>query len=517
MGSTTTGPHHILFDTGENTQLARGIIDSLFAFVGVLTPKGALVEANEAALKRAGVTLDELRDKKLWDTYWWSHSPELQEQLRTACEQAAAGSTVRFDAVVRSSENSQVAIDFQVAPLRNRAGKVTHLVASAVDITRRKNAEDALVQADRRKDAFINALAHELRNPLAPIRNALEILTRAGSPDPRAVRAREVISRQVTHMVGLVDDLLDIARISSGRLQVNVQVFELCAVVFRTVEDYRETLEASGCSLELRLGHETLLVRADPVRVGQMLRNYLQNAQRFAAGAAVTVSCTLNAAADMVVLTVSDTGQGFSPETAARLFEPFGQADQGLGRAQGGLGLGLALTKGLAQLQGGSVAARSEGPGKGASFEIRLPHASGPSEETQAAAPVAMHLGGNHVLVVEDHKDTAETMQTLLESHGYTVVLAFEATTGLAMARMWHPEVIISDIGLPGMSGYELARALRGDPTFGSALLVAISGYADEDARRHSREAGFDIHLAKPVAPNELLKLLEKAVPGLSE
>jgi PAS domain S-box-containing protein len=506
----SSSSQHLLFDANERrTELARRIIDALFVFIGLLSRRGVLLEANAAPLKAAGFTLDQVRGKKIWECYWWNYSPELQDQLRNACEQAANGDTVRFDAVVRMLHDTRVAIDFQVAPLRDRFGNVTYLVASAVDISRRKHAENAVRERDRRKDAFIATLAHELRNPLAPIRNALEILVRVGSPDPRAAAAASIIARQVNHLVALVDDLLDIARISSGRLKLEDQICDMGEIALQVAEDYRATLEAAGCSLDVRTAQEALLVRADPVRLGQMVRNYLQNAGRFAAGARVTVECVRNVAANTATLTVTDTGRGFTPESAATLFQAFGQADQGLRRAEGGMGLGLALTKGLAQLQGGTVAARSKGPGQGASFEFTLPLAAERAQATEPATTPQEHLAGDHILVVEDSDDTAQTLAMLLEAQGYSVFVAPDAPKALALAEEHHPEVVISDIGLPGMSGYELAQALRSMPAFSQTLLVALSGYADAEARALSRHAGFDVHLAKPVAPNDLLTLLE--------
>lgn len=501
-----------LFGPGEtSTELARSVIDALFAVVVILRCDGTLLEANAAPLKAAGLRLDQVRGKKLWDCYWWNYSADVQERVRAACKEASAGNKIRFDIVVRGRDDARVPIDFQVAPIDSGGGKPKYLVATGVDITKRKSAEEALVERDRRKDAFMSMLAHELRNPLAPVRNALEILRRTLGPDARAHQAVEVIDRQVNHLVGLVDDLLDIARINSGKLQLNAQLCDMCAMAVQTVEDYRSTLEAAGCSLTVHRPKEPVLVYADPVRLGQMLRNYLQNAQRFASGASVTVECGVDAAAGSGVLTVTDTGQGFTPEVGARLFEPFAHSDQELGRRQGGLGLGLALTKGLAHLQGGTVDARSAGAGKGAAFEIRLPLAADRLRPAEPAVTSKVHTGGSHVLIVEDHKDTADTLQEVLRAHGYAVFMAHDGHTGLAMARTWRPEVVISDIGLPGMNGYELAQALRGNPELADTLLVAVSGYADGEARRRSKDAGFDLHLAKPVAPGELLKVLEEA------
>jgi PAS domain S-box-containing protein len=514
MSSTHLSLESILFSSEHSAELARGVMDALYVFVAVLARDGTLLQVNAAPLKRSGVKLDEVRGKPLWDSLWWNYSSDLQQQLRAACGQAAQGVAARFDAVVRMADERRIAIDFQVAPLRDEAGAVSYLVASASDITERKQAEAALREQDMRKDAFIAALAHELRNPLAPVSNAIEILERLGERDERAVRAQEVIKRQVTHLVALLDDLLDIARIGRGAVQLNVEVCDLCTIAAQTAEDYRCALEAVGCSMHIRTPPVALLVKADPVRLSQMVRNYLQNAQRFAAGAAVAVECSVDEEHRMAVLSVTDTGQGFTTDTASKLFAVYGQAEQSIGRAQAGMGLGLALTKGLALLQGGSVGARSEGLGKGASFKFTLPLVADAPKAAAVPAHAKQVSTRNHVLIVEDQRDTAETLRVLLESHGYRVIVAFDGTTGQAMAEMWHPEIVISDIGLPGMNGYELAETLRRNPAMAQTLLVAVSGYADEASRLRSLAAGFDIHLAKPVPPHQLLESLEKATAG---
>lgn len=502
---------HILFTGERGHELARNIIDALFVFVGVLAKDGTVLEANAAPLKAARVSLSQVRGKQLWNSYWWNYSREVQAQVQSACELAARGETTRFDTFVRMTDDRRVPIDFQLAPLRSPSGQVSHLVASAVDITRRKNAEDELHERDRRKDAFIAALAHELRNPLAPIPNALEILARLSSADERAVRARAVIGRQVTHLGGLVDDLLDIARIGRGDMPLNMLVCDLCAIAAQTAEDYRDALEGAGCTLHINAARDRPMVRADPVRVGQMVRNFLQNAQRYAAGKSVTLKCHQDALRRLACVSVCDTGQGFTPQSAAKLFE-LGQAEEDITRVPAGMGLGLSLTKGLAQLQGGSVSARSDGVGKGATFEFCLPLVADLPMPTAPDVPPLEIRSGHRVLIVEDHMDTAETLRILLEAQGYEVFVAFDATAGVALAQVWRPDIVISDIGLPGMTGYELAATLRRRPTCAHALLVAVSGYADEDARRRSKAAGFDMHLAKPVSPSELLKVLERAL-----
>jgi PAS domain S-box-containing protein len=738
-------------------QFALRVIDKLFAFVGVLAADGTLLHVNEAPLAVAGIGIDDVRGKKFWDCFWWSYSDEVKGRLRAACERAARGEVVRYDAVVRTAGDTRMTIDFQIAPLHDDAGNVTHLIPSAVDITERKRTEidlrrseelvrtiaenstqgfammdergyctyanrawlemtgyshdeigsaplhdlvhhhhadgrpypmsecpidralpenfeirahedlffrkdggafpvlcaaspifkdgrpistvieirdmtaaklaeaarrksearfrtisealpslvfvhssegensfvnrgfcdfagrgpegllgsawrdllhpedaeahwprwraavaegrpfeaeyrmrrrdgawrwhlvrtvphrdadgsitqwigtatditerreveEALREADRRKDQFIAVLAHELRNPLAPVRNAVHILQKVEPVDPRIERARQVIDRQVTHMVRLIDDLLDVSRIARGKLTLQRETCDLGEIARQTAEDYRSSLEAAGLQLAVVPAREPLRVEGDSVRLAQMVGNLLHNAMRFTdRGGRVEVRAELDAANRLAMVHVSDTGVGIAPALLSRLFDTFSQADQDLARSKGGLGLGLALTKGLAALHGGTVTAHSDGPGRGALFTICIPIGAERRGRPSPDSAAGRACGGLRVLVVEDNHDAAETLGELLELAGHEVALAFDGATAVTAARAQRPDVVISDIGLPGeLDGYAVARALRADPALGGVHLIALSGYADEDARRRSREAGFDEHLAKP-------------------
>lgn len=373
----------------------------------------------------------------------------------------------------------------------------------------------ALHQSDRRKDEFIAVLAHELRNPLAPVRNAVEILRRVGQAEPRLVRARDIIDRQVTHMSRLIDDLLDISRIARGKLALKKERCDLSAIARQTAEDYRPNLEASGLLLVVTTLTESVWVEGDPVRLAQMIGNLLNNSGRFTdRGGHVEVRVERDLENRSATVSVIDTGVGIDAALLPRLFDSFSQADQDLARSKGGLGLGLALTKGLAELHGGGVAVFSEGMKCGATFTIRIPLSIAEYGKKQLRSTSAAGVG-LRILVIEDNKDAAETLGDLLELAGHEVRIAFDGGTGVAIAREFLPRVVISDIGLPGeLDGYDVARTLRSESAFEGICLIALSGYANDDARRRSREAGFDEHLAKPPEISQLEQKLAEVARG---
>ena len=374
-------------------------------------------------------------------------------------------------------------------------------------------ANQQLVEADRRKNEFLAVLSHELRNPLAPIRNSLYILDRATPGSEQAHRAQMIIDRQVGHLSRLVDDLLDLTRISRNKIRLECRLLELNDLVRRTVEDHRLLFEKSEIQLEIKVAAERCSVNADGTRLAQVIGNLLQNAAKFTSrGGRVTVSVSVDQAKRHAVLRVSDNGIGIPPELIGRLFQPFVQADSTLDRSKGGLGLGLALVKGLAELHGGEVGAHSDGLGKGAEFVVRLPLAI-----DNVIAPEA---GGGHdraagrrVLIIEDNVDAADSLREALEFGEHEVAVAYNGPDGLAIAREFRPEVVFCDIGLPGMDGFEVARAFRADQALNAAFLVALSGYALPDDLQRASEAGFHRHLAKPPSLEKLEGVLAELVP----
>jgi signal transduction histidine kinase len=365
-------------------------------------------------------------------------------------------------------------------------------------------------EGDRRKNEFLAMLAHELRNPLAPMRNAVQVMRLLESREPRLDQARAIIDRQVTHMARLIDDLLDMSRLSRGKVLLRKQTLDLVPLVEATAEDYRSILEEAGLALHVSLAEGPLWVVGDPTRLAQILSNVLHNSQKFTdAGGQVTVSLRPEPDGAAALLSVRDTGIGMDGPMLAQVFEAFSQADRSLDRSRGGLGLGLALVRGLVELHGGTVRAASAGLGQGTEITIRLPLVSGPKAEGPPAQSNGLARAAYRVLVIEDSVDAAESMRLLLTLCGHQVEVAAAGSAGLDAARARRPDVVLCDIGLPGgMDGYAVARALRADPALATTHLIALTGYGQAEDQRRAREAGFDLHLVKPIDFNELQRIL---------
>jgi PAS domain S-box-containing protein len=366
--------------------------------------------------------------------------------------------------------------------------------------------------ADQRKDEFLAMLAHELRNPVGAISNAVQFLRRFGPGEPRLSRPLETIEHEVEHQARLLDDLMDVSRITRGKIVLRLARLDLAALVRDTIEDRRGSVEAAGVTLSLELPENPVWVRGDPTRLSQVVGNLLQNAAKFTnPGGFVRVRLEANADAAMAVLTISDTGIGIEPEMLRHIFETFVQADLTSDRSRGGLGLGLAMVKGLVELHCGEVQAESAGAGRGSQFTVRLPLTSSPDTtltSSQKTGPEATDARPLRILIVEDNRAAAETLRDLLERSGHTLEVT---TTGLAavpVARAFRPEVVLCDLGLPGLDGYQVAQQLRRHPLTAAARLIAITGYGQEGDRRRSQEAGFEQHLTKPIDFDELRRLL---------
>jgi two-component system CheB/CheR fusion protein len=401
----------------------------------------------------------------------------------------------------------------RAVPLFHPDGSVREWVGTVTDVDDRKRAEQVLAEAAKRKDEFLAMLGHELRNPLAPIRNSLYLLARQSGDGEAADRARQTIERQVQHLTRLVDDLLDVSRISRGKILLRQQRLDLVALVRTTVDDHRSAAAAAGLELAMALPglpESALWVTGDSTRLAQTIGNLLHNAIKFTdGGGRVDVSVAADPGGRTATVRVRDTGVGIDPDLLGRLFEPFHQAEVGLDRSRGGLGLGLALVKMLIELHGGSVAAHSEGAGHGTEMTLRLPLEDQRQEAPEPAAVSAAPARPLRCLVIEDNPDAAETMALLLELAGHQVEIAHDGAQGLEKARQLRPQAVLCDIGLPGgMDGYDVARALRADPSLAPLFLVALTGYGQEDDQRRALEAGFDVHLTKPADPEALQRLL---------
>jgi signal transduction histidine kinase len=374
----------------------------------------------------------------------------------------------------------------------------------------RQAALDQLREADRRKDEFLAMLAHELRNPLAPIRNAVEILRVA---DDRAVRerAREMVGRQVQHLSRLVDDLLDVSRITTRKIALKRGVVRLAAVIDSAVEIARPALEAQEHEFSVAALPEDIWLEVDAVRLAQAIGNLLNNAAKFTPRGG-RIRLAVERRGPELVITVEDNGVGIAPEIMPSVFDLFTQGESSLDRAQGGLGIGLSLVKGLVEMHGGHVTAESAGVGRGSKFTIALPLArleapAATAAPRSAASPRDMR----RILVVEDNADAAESMRMLLDGIGHQVTVVNDGSAAVAAARAFRPDVVLLDIGLPGMDGFQVASALRAMPETSRVHLIAVSGYAQDKDRTRSTQAGFDLHLVKPVDPAKLAQAIDAA------
>jgi PAS domain S-box-containing protein len=413
--------------------------------------------------------------------------------------------------VLIAKDGTELAIDDSGAPIRDAHGRIVGVVLVFRDITQRRGTERALEDADRRKDEFLAMLAHELRNPLAPIRNAAHTLALLGTGDDRVRWVSGVIERQVGLMTRLVDDLLDVSRITSGKITLQRTTVSVREVLAQAVETARPLAESRGQALEVDVPEDAGWVDGDPARLAQAVGNLLDNAIKYTDDGG-RIGLRARVEADEVVIVVEDSGVGVDPELLPHVFDLFIQADRSLERKQGGLGLGLTLVRRLVEMHGGRVEAASAGPGLGSAFTIRLPcltaevvEPAAPAEPAEAARPPGP---ARRILVVDDHQDSTDSLALFLRLRGHEVRTAHDGPTALDEIERYRPEVVFLDLGLPGMSGYDVARRVRMRTDLGPLQLVAVTGYGTDGDRQKTRDAGFDVHLAKPVDPRAVDALL---------
>lgn len=611
----------------HSSRFLRRVLDNLYAFVGVMTPDGTLLEANHAPLAAAGIHADQVIGRKFWDCHWWNYAPEVQQRMCSAVRDAAQGAMVRYDEWIRVKGDERMLIDFQLAPLRDEEGRITHLIPSGIDltarhavetalresegrfraitdalpllvwlhdaqgrqefvnttfceffgvtreqmrddawtalthpddgdeyarefmrcvnertafhgqvrvrdahgnwrwleswarprlgpggeylghigtsadITERKRAEGELREADRRKDHFLATLAHELRNPLAPLRTGLAVLERSGEQAELATETRRMMTRQVDQLVRLIDDLLDISRISQGRIELRMERLEIASVIQSALETCRPQLESRR--LELGLPAAPLHVEGDAVRLAQVIGNVLNNACKFTdPGGHIRVS--VQPEADMVRISVQDDGVGIPPDRLDAAFAMFAQVGLDPARERMGLGIGLALSRQLVEMHGGTVHALSQGPGSGTEVVIRLPCAHGAESDHSPATQATAEPPPCRVLVVDDNRDAADLLATLLRLSNVQTWVAYSGAQAIEQCASFHPTVVLLDLGMPGMDGYATCRAIRSAAGH-SVHIVALTGWGQESDRRRSAAAGFDAHLVKPVEPATLI------------
>jgi PAS domain S-box-containing protein len=386
--------------------------------------------------------------------------------------------------------------------------KHPELILLAVeDVSALRERADELAEASRHKDEFLATLAHELRNPLAPIRNAVQYLGMEGLT-PRDVKAgRDVICRQVAVMARLIDDLLDLARISRNQLEIRKQRIELAAVVENAVEASQPLIEQCGHQLTVSLPSHPIHLDADAVRLAQVFSNLLNNAAKYTkAGGHIWLTATEEGSD--AVISVRDDGIGISSDMLARVFEMFTQVDRSLERSQGGLGIGLTLVRRIIDVHDGTIDVSSKGPDQGSEFVVRLPLMPPPLEMPKNATPQPATLSGSRVLVVDDNKDSADSLAMLLRLKGNEIRTAYDGLEAVRVAEMFHPELMLLDIGLPKLNGYDVARRIRQLPWGQQVILVALTGWGQDEDRQRSKEVGFNFHMVKPVELSGLETML---------
>ena len=420
------------------------------------------------------------------------------------------------DSLLVAKDGMARPIDESTAPIRDPNGEITGLVVIFRDVTERKRAEEATREADRRKDEFLATLAHELRNPLAPIRTGLQILKHTQGDNPAVEPLRAMMDRQAEHLARLVDDLMDLSRMDHGTIELRKEVVGLASVINQAVAANRPAIDEQGLALSVGVADGEERLEADPTRLEQVLSNLLSNAAKYTdPGGHIRLDARREA--DEVVIRVGDTGIGIAPEMLPKVFDMFVQIERRLDRSRGGLGIGLSLAKNLVRMHGGSISAHSEGPGKGSEFVVRLPAIAaargdphGPTH--QPTARVAHEPRASRILVVDDNQDAADSLaRYLTRVMGQRVEVAYDGPEAVDIARRFRPEIVFLDIGLPGMSGYEVAERLRSGPETGGALLIALTGWGQEEDRRRSEAAGIDFHLVKPLDLDAMQDLLFKA------
>ncbi len=445
--------------------------------------------------------------------------PDRRDEEPRILERISRGERVdHFETIRRRKDGELIQVSVTISPICDETGKIVGASKVARDVTeqRRLQAElqrqseelrhyaDTLALQHQQKDQFMAMLAHELRNPLAPMRTALEILRlKANSPE-QVHRVRETLVRQTKNLTRLVDDLLDVSRLTQGKMMHRFERVDLAALVRATCGAYQTEAEASGLTVRCDTPQVPVWVMGDATRLDQVMDNLIENAIKFSERGG-RIEVRLSPENERATLVVSDSGIGIVPEMLPHLFDPFTQSDHSLARSRGGLGLGLAIVKGLAELHGGSIEVDSDGVGKGATFRLTLPAIAELPALTEQNPSTSPSANGKKVLIVEDNRDAADSLAELLRLFGYQVSVAYTGPEGVTAASEFHPEVILCDIGLPGLDGYAVAQHLRHDPLTASIRLIAVTGYGSEADRKRSRQAGFDTHLVKPVDPDRLL------------
>jgi PAS domain S-box-containing protein len=514
------GPRVFTLEGAEHPY--RLMVESMSEGAATLVADGTLAYANGRLAALLGIPLERLLGQRFADFL----DPAERERFALAC--AAARSARRVEEFeLRAASGTTIPILLALSLLTRGAHSpdpipaiclvATDLTESrrnrelALAISKRAAAERELLLAARQKDAFVAMLAHELRNPLSPIRHASELLRRVVDPDSEAQPLIAMIARQTAQLTRLVDDLLDMARIAQGRISLHTEPLEIDAVIDQAIETVQGIISEKGHQLRVLKPTEPLYVNGDRVRLAQSLSNLLHNAAKYTdPGGAITIVVT--AAVEHLELEVHDSGMGIPESLLPHVFDLFVQSERTLDRAQGGLGIGLSIVSGLIAMHGGTVTAASPGTRRGSTFTIRLPRlmpANVPPQQQRGAAPAVRR----RVLVVDDNVDAADSLAMLLKGEGHDAQTAYSASTAFEAIERLRPEIVLLDVGLPQMDGYEIARRLRATSTVPGLRLVAVTGYGREEDRARARAAGFDDHLLKPADWDALQQVLSHEGP----
>ncbi len=490
------------------------LVENSTDFIGMCDVEGVPFFVNRAGLRMVGLDgIEQARRTPVRDFFFPEDQHRIMDEFFPSVLKKGHGETEVKFRHFQTGEARWMA--YKVLTLTDAAGQPVAFATVSQDVTERRRMEDELRQlaanlsdADRRKDEFLATLAHELRNPLAPIRNALQIMQL--SPDPEVhEQSRSLMQRQLDQIVRLVDDLLDVSRISTGKLVLRKERVELRSVVNGAVETSRPLIERMGHRLTVTLPEQKLTVDADPTRLGQVFCNLLNNAAKYSDRGG-HVRLTAERQGGDVLVSVNDTGVGIAADHLPGIFQMFSQVEGTLERSQDGLGIGLTLVKRLVELHGGRIEARSEGPGKGSEFVVRLPlvaEASGPLAPAATGEPPAPE-SSLRILIVDDNRDSADSLGMLLRIMGNDIRTAYDGQQGVDLAGEFRPDVLLLDIGLPKLNGFEACRRIREQPWGQRMTVIAVTGWGQDGDRQRTHEAGFDYHMVKPVDPQAVMKLL---------
>jgi PAS domain S-box-containing protein len=486
----------------DNERRLRATFENAAVGIAHVAPSGQWLRFNERMRSILDYSREELAQLRFQDV---THPDDLERDVALA-DAVLRGEIESYQLEKRyiRKDGGVVWVNLTVSLVRGEGGVPLFFVSVIEDIAERKAAEAALREADRQKDEFLAMLSHELRNPLAVVRSATELLQTVDTSDPMIPRIQTVLQRQTSHMARLLDDLLDLARIASGKLVIEPAMLDLRDVVREVVTDLEPVLRQRA-RLAVDLPPVPVWVDGDRVRLAQVVHNLLSNALKYTPSQGA-VGLQLRTARDGAVVTVTDTGIGLDPELRPHLFKPFRQGPQDIARSAGGLGLGLAVSKTIVELHRGTIEARSAGRNRGSEFEVWLPLAH-VEAEVRPPEP-ALRARAVRFLVVEDNEDGAELLAALLRARGHEVEISMRGHEALELLQRWIPDVVLCDIGLPDIDGYEVARAIRSDSRLAQVELVALSGYGQDEDRRRSEQAGFHVHFTKPADVDAILRAI---------